>query len=153
MIPPPKRERESVLSNRHRPSPTLFIALAAAALLGACQTAGRQAQIPPYDFPKVSSAWHDEVRVVYTGTLQVGRPCSVLRRDDGSEVSIQGKPVPVRIGDRITISGPTAKWSLCQTLETIRADQLDVMTSAYLPASNGTAVTVAPGAVIVQPMP
>jgi hypothetical protein len=101
----------------------------------------------------VSTAWHDDVRVVYTGTLQVGRPCSVLRRDDGSEVSIQGKPVPVRIGDRITVSGPTAKWSLCQTLETIRADQLDVMTSAYLPASGGTAVTVAPGAVIVQPTP
>jgi hypothetical protein len=77
----------------------------------------------------------------------------VLRRDDGSEVSVQGKPVPVRIGDRVTISGPTAKWSLCQTLETIRADQLDVMTSAYLPAAGGTAVTVVPGAVIVQPMP
>jgi len=153
MFPPPKRERERVLSTRHRPSPTLFIALAAAALLGACQTSGRQEQIPPYDFPKVSTAWHDDVRVVYTGTLQVGRPGSVLRRDDGSEVSIQGKPVPVRIGDRITVSGPTAKWSLCQTLETIRADQLDVMTSAYLPAAGGTAVTVAPGAVVVQPMP
>ncbi|OWJ56307.1 hypothetical protein BWR60_35135 [Inquilinus limosus] len=137
-----------------RPSPTLFIALAAATLLGACQTASQQsAQIPPYDFPKVSTEWHDDVGVVYTGTLQVGRPCTVLRRDDGSEVAIQGKPVPVRIGDRVTVSGPTAKWSLCQTLETVRADKIDVMTSAYLPAANGTAVTVAPGAVVVQPAP
>ncbi|MGK9166749.1 hypothetical protein KXR53_10655 [Inquilinus limosus] len=144
-----------MLSTRHRPSPTLFIAFAAAALLGACQTAQQQAaQIPPYDFPKVSTEWHEGINVVYTGTLQVGRPCTVLRRDDGSEVSIQGKPVPVRIGDRVTISGTTAKWSLCQTLETIRADKVDVMTSAYLPASGpGTAVTVAPGAVVVQPTP
>jgi len=141
-----------VLTTHHRPSPTLFITLAAAILLGACQTTQPgQVQVPPYDFPKVSTAWHDDVSVVYTGTIEVGRPCTVLRRDDGSEVSIQGKPVPVRIGDRVTISGPTAKWSLCQTLETIRADKVDVMTSAYLPAAGGTAVTVAPGAVVIQP--
>lgn len=142
-----------MLTIQFRPSPTLFIALAAATLLGACQTASQQTQIPPYDFPKVSTEWHEGIGVVYTGTLQVGRPCTVLRRDDGSEVSIQGKPVRVRIGDRVTISGPTAKWSLCQTLETVRADKVDVMTSAYLPAANGTAVTVAPGAVVVQPIP
>ena len=143
-----------MLTTHFRPSPTLFIALAAATLLGACQTASQQSvQIPPYDFPKVSTAWHDGINVVYTGTLQVGRPCSVLRRDDGTEVAVQGKPFPVRIGDRVTISGPTAKWSLCQTLETIRADKVDVMTSAYLPAAGGTAVTVAPGAVVVQPAP
>ncbi len=143
-----------MLTTHFRPSPTLFIALAAATLLGACQTAGQQsAQIPPYDFPKVSTEWHPDVSVVYTGTLQVGRPCTVLRRDDGSEVAIQGKPVPVRIGDRVTVSGPTAKWSLCQTLETVRADKLDVMTSAYLPTASGTAVTVVPGAVVVQPTP
>jgi len=144
-----------VLTTHHRPSPILFIALAAATLLGACQTTTQpgQVQVPPYDFPKVSTAWHDGINVVYTGTLEVGRPCSVLRRDDGTEVSIQGQPFPVRIGDRVTISGPTAKWSLCQTLETIRADKVDVMTSAYLPAAGGTAVTVAPGAVVVQPAP
>jgi hypothetical protein len=124
-----------VLSIHHRrPSPTLFIALAATALLGACQTT-QVGQIPPYDFPKVSTEWHDDLNVVYTGTLQVGRPCSVLRRDDGSEVAIQGKPFPVRIGDRVTISGPTARWSLCQTLETIRADKVDVMSGAYVPTS------------------
>jgi hypothetical protein len=130
-----------VLSIHHRrPSPTLFIALAAATLLGACQTTQQSVQIPPYDFPKVSTEWHDDINVVYTGTLQVGRPCSVLRRDDGTEVAIQGKPFPVRIGDRVTISGPTARWSLCQTLETIRADKVDVMSGAYVPTS--TSVTV-----------
>jgi hypothetical protein len=128
--------------HRRRPSPTLFIALAAATLLAACQTAQQRAeQIPPYDFPKISTEWHDDVNVVYTGTLQVGRPCNVLRRDDGSEVAIQGKPFPVRIGDRITISGPTARWSLCQTLETIRADKIDVMSGAYVTVPPGTTVT------------
>lgn len=123
-------------THHRRLSPTIFIALGATALLAACQTSQQQAgQIPPYDFPKVSAEWHDGVQVAYTGTLQVGRPCSVLRRDDGTEVAVQGKPVPVRIGDRVTISGPVAKWSLCQTLETVRADKVDVMTSPALPVS------------------
>ena len=129
-------------THHRRPSPTVFLALAAATLLAACQTAQQQAaQVPPYDFPKVSAEWHEDINVTYTGTLQVGRPCSVLRRDDGTEVAIQGKPFPVRIGDRITISGTTARWSLCQTLETIRADKVDVMPGAYRPAA-ASAVTV-----------
>ena len=118
-------------THHRRPSPTVFLALAAATLLAACQTSQQTAQVPPYDFPKVSAEWHEDINVTYTGTLQVGRPCSVLRRDDGTEVAIQGKPFPVRIGDRITISGTTARWSLCQTLETIRADKIDVTPGAY----------------------
>lgn len=135
--------------HHRRPSPTVFIALAAATLLAACQTAQRQGQeIPPYGFPTVATEWHDDVLVTYTGTLRLGRPCSVLRRDDGTEVAIQGKPFPLRLGDRVTISGPTALWSLCQTLETIRADKVNVMSSAFV-------VTVAPAGTVVtvQPLP